>query len=441
MRDTVKQDCVTILRAGIEAVDPSAAVKKSVSVTGDRLQIGGQDYNLSHCRNIFLIGAGKASAVMALAIEEILADRISDGVVITKYGHISDCRKITLVEAGHPVPDEAGFRGAQSLAQMAARCGEDDLVLCMISGGGSALLPLPVTGVSLEEKQETTKLLLNCGAAIHEINAVRKHLSQIKGGGLAHMVYPATLISLILSDVIGNDLDVIASGPTVPDRSTFGDCVDILKRYNISSSIPDSVRTHLLEGASGKRRETPKPGDPIFKKTQNLIIGSSIQCLEAAERKAREIGYNSLVLSSFVEGETREVAKVHSAVLKEVISFGRPVPRPACLISGGETTVTIVGGGKGGRNQEFVLSCGIDLAGWRGAHVFSVGTDGTDGPTDAAGAYADWRMVERAQELGLDAHDYLKRNDSYHFFKGLNDLIMTGPTKTNVMDLRLLIAT
>jgi len=249
-------------------------------------------------------------------------------------------------------------------------------------------------------------------------------------------VWPGQLIP----HVIGNDLDVIASGPTVADRSTFENCNKIMERYNLLPTIPDAVRTHLQEGAEGKREETPKPDNPVFKKTTNVIIGSNIQCLEAAEKKAREMGYNALILSSFVEGETKEVARVHGDILKEVISSGRPIPLPACIISGGETTVTIRGKGKGGRNQEFVLAGGIEIAGWTGASIFSAGTDGTDGPTDAAGAYADWSMVDRARELGLDPYHYLGNNDAYHFFERLDDLVITGPTNTNVMDIRLLMA-
>ena len=310
-----------------------------------------------------------------------------------------------------------------------------------ISGGGSALLPLPVAGISLKEKQDTTKALLRCGAPIHEINSIRKHLSQIKGGGLARVVYPATLVSLIISDVIGNELGVIASGPTVADTSTFFECRKILERYHLLSNIPRAVRNHILKGARGKAPETPKPGSVIFKKTINLIIGSNIQCLEAAEKKAKKMGYNTLLLSSFVQGETREVAKMQAAILKEVITSGRPIPRPACVISGGETTVTIRGTGKGGRNQEFALACGIEIAGLKGAAVLSAGTDGTDGPTEAAGAYADWKMVDRAKKLGLDSYHYLDNNDSFHFFEQLNDLIITGPTRTNVMDMIVLLAT
>jgi hydroxypyruvate reductase len=297
-----------------------------------------------------------------------------------------------------------------------------------------------VEGVSLAEKQETTKTLLESGASIHEINAIRKHLSHIKGGWLAKAVAPATMITFILSDVIGDDLDVIASGPTVGDRSTFSDCLRVIEKYELNARIPSAVMEHLRKGAEGTMQETPKPDDPVFRTGLNLIVGSNMQCLEASERKAQEMGYRTLILSSLVEGETREAARVHGAILKEIIRTGTPLPSPACIISGGETTVTIQGKGKGGRNQEFVLACGLEIAGWEGAAVFSAGTDGTDGPTDAAGAFADWRMAERAQAIGLDPSAALQENDAYPFFEQLGDLIITGPTNTNVMDIRILIA-
>lgn len=439
MKRTLKKESLTIFKAAIKAVDPYNGVYNHLKIEGERLHFDNNTLTLSSFKNFYVIGAGKASAYMALALEEMLGNRLSGGLIIVKYGHRANLKKVKIIEAGHPVPDEAGLQGAQALVKLAETFGKDDLVFCVISGGGSALLPLPVFGVNLKEKQETTKALLNCGANIHGINTLRKHLSQIKGGGLACRVYPATLISLILSDVVGNDLDIIASGPTVADKSTFSDSKKILERYHLLSKIPASVRNHIFKGAKGKKEETPKPGDPIFSKTTNIIIGSNVQCLEAAEKKAKEMGFNALILSSFMEGESLEVAKVHAAILKEIITAGRPVPIPACIISGGETTVTVRGNGKGGRNQEFALACGIEIAGWKGAAAFSAGTDGIDGPTDAAGAFTDWRMVDRAKRLRIDPYHYLELNNSYHFFEKLSDLIFTGPTRTNVMDLRLLL--
>jgi glycerate 2-kinase len=440
MKDTVKDACLTIFRASLAAVDPCEATKRVLRRAGDDLWVGERSYRLKNFKRILVIGAGKASAPMAQAVEGILGERLEGGLIIVKYGYSAQLEKVKIVEGGHPIPDEAGQRGARDLLEIVKGLGEADLVFCLISGGGSALLPAPVEGVSLVEKQEATKILLASGAAIHEINAIRKHLSRIKGGWLAKIAYPATMITLVLSDVIGDDLDAIASGPTVGDRSTFADCLRVVEKYHLKSRIPPAVWDHLQKGAVGKAQETPKPDDPIFRKGFNLIVGSNIQCLEAAARKAQAMGYQTLILSSLVEGETREVAKVHSAILKEIIRTGKPLAPPACIISGGETTVTIRGKGKGGRNQEFVLACGMVIAGWGGAAVFSAGTDGTDGPTDAAGAFADWQMVERAQGMGLDPNAALRENDSYPFFERLGDLIITGPTNTNVMDVRILIA-
>jgi hydroxypyruvate reductase len=322
---------------------------------------------------------------------------------------------------------------------IASSAGEKDLVLCLVSGGGSALLPLPVEGVNLQEKQETTKALLACGATIHEVNAVRKHMSRVKGGGLARAMHPATLISLILSDVIGDDLDVIASGPTVPDLSSFQDCMNILNKYGIRDMIPETVLTHIQKGIEGRVPETPKSGDPVFTNTESVIIASNLACVLAAEEKAQNLGYYTLVLSTMIEGETREVAGVHIAIAKEILKTGRPVSPPACVLSGGETTVTITGRGLGGRNQEFVLAGAMALNGGEGIVVLSAGTDGTDGPTDAAGAIADGQTIQRAEGLGLKPSDFLSKNDSYHFFQKLEDLVKTGPTNTNVMDLRILL--
>jgi hydroxypyruvate reductase len=296
-----------------------------------------------------------------------------------------------------------------------------------------------VDGLNLQEKQETTKALLACGATIHEVNAIRKHMSRVKGGGLARAVHPATLISLILSDVIGDDLDVIASGPTVPDLSSFQDCMGILNKYGIRDMIPKTVLAHIEKGIAGRVPETPKSGDPVFTETQSVIIASNLACVLAAEERAQELGYHTLVLSTMIEGETKEVAGVHVAIAKEILKTGNPLSPPACVLSGGETTVTITGRGLGGRNQEFVLAGAMALNGGERIVVLSAGTDGTDGPTDAAGAIADGQTIQRAEALGLRPMDFLSKNDSYHFFQKLEDLVKTGPTNTNVMDLRILL--
>ncbi len=309
--------------------------------------------------------------------------------------------------------------------KLRARAGPDDLVICLISGGASALLPLPAPSITLAQKQKITRSLLACGASIHEINCVRKHISAIKGGQLARLAYPATLLTLILSDVVGDDLDVIGSGPTVPDRSTIADARAILSKYGIPNKL------HM--------EETPKPGDKVFQKTRNAIVGSNALAVDAAATEARRLGFNTLVLSTSLVGEAREVARVHAAIAREIQVAGRPVKVPACMISGGETTVTIRGQGLGGRNQEFALAAAIDIAGIGGTVILSAGTDGTDGPTDAAGAIADGATLARAQALGLDASACLTNNDSYHFFQATGDLIKTGPTGTNVADIQLIL--
>jgi len=436
----LKNECLAIFEAGIKAVDGYYAVKKFLKVKGDELHLPYQSFLLSNFQNIYVIGAGKASAYMALAIEELFGDKLNGGLVIVKYGHRVDLKKIKVVEAGHPIPDENGLKATQNLVTLASGFKKDDLIFCVLSGGSSALLPLPVEGISLQEKQETTKLLLECGAPIYEINKIRKHLSQIKGGGLAKIVYPATLISLIISDVVGDKIEIIGSGPTVADSSTFLECQKIIEQYHLTEKVPPRVRKYISAGVKGIVPETPKPGEDFFQKTFNFIIGNNSQCLEAAKEKAKELGYHTLILSSFVEGEAREVAKIKAAILKEIITFGRPIPCPACVISGGETTVTLRSSGKGGRNQEFALALAIEIARWKGAAALSAGTDGTDGPTEAAGAYVDWRTIDRAKKLNLNPHHYLNQNDSFNFFKPLDDLIITGPTKTNVMDLIILIA-
>jgi hydroxypyruvate reductase len=376
---------------------------------------------------------------MAAALEQVLGKRITGGLVNVKYGHTAKLRRVELNECGHPLPDDAGVRGAERIAEIARRAGERDLVLSVISGGASALLPLPAAPVTLAEKQATTRTLLSCGADIHEMNAVRKHISAIKGGQLARLAYPAAVLSFLLSDVIGDDLDVIGSGPTAPDASTFAAAKAVLEKYGILQSVPAAVRERLAAGARGDLAETPKADDPAFARTQNVVVGSNRLAVDAAARKARELGLRPLVLSTRIEGETRDVARMHAAIARESLASGQPIKPPAAIISGGETTVTLRGGGLGGRNQEFVLAAGIDLAGCETVVVLSGGTDGTDGPTDAAGAIADGRTIARAAALGLDARRFLAENDSYHFFEPLGDLLKTGPTGTNVMDVRLML--
>ena len=436
---SLRRDAKKIFLEALRAADPNHILSSHVSLRQNVLRVGKKRYPLSRFDRIMVVGAGKASAAMAANLEEILGSRITDGWINVKYGHGRKLRRIQIQEASHPLPDENGLRGAREIVRLLENLTDRDLVIFLISGGGSALLPSPRPGITLEEKQKVTDLLLRSGATIQEINVLRKHLSVLKGGGLARTAYPATLISLILSDVIGDPLDAIASGPTVPDPTRFEDCARILDRHELWEKIPPTVARHIREGMEGKKEETLKEGDPAFEKVYNLIVGNNLLAMKEAQKKARALGYRTAMLSSLVEGETREVAKVHAAVAKEVLLSGNPISSPACILSGGETTVTLKGKGKGGRNQEFTLALALEIAGWKEIVGLSAGTDGTDGPTDAAGAFADGETLGRAKALGLDPWLSLRENDSYPFFEKLGDLLMTGPTGTNVMDLRIML--
>jgi glycerate 2-kinase len=365
---------------------------------------------------------------MATAVADTLANRLTAGTIVTKYGHGKTQQHkpqstVGSIEAGHPVPDGNSVRGAQAVADIARQATERDLVICLLSGGGSALLTLPVAGLTLADLQALTDALLRSGATINELNTVRKHLSRVKGGRLAHLVAPAALVTLVLSDVVGDPLDVIASGPTVPDPTTVADAQAVLKWYGIRT------------GRAVPFQETPKPGDPAFERVQHVIVGSNRLAAVAAVEQARQLGFGALLLSTYIEGEAREVARVAAALAKGMRGHGDPLSPPACLVWGGETTVTVCGEGKGGRNQELALATALALDGWPGVLVMALATDGTDGPTDAAGAIATGETVARAEALGLDSQAALDANDSYPFFEALGDLILTGPTGTNVNDL------
>jgi len=435
----LRGDAKKIFLQALKAADPNHILSSHISLRKNILRVGKKTYPLSRFDRVLVVGTGKASAAMAANLEEILGSRITAGWINVKYGHGRKLRRIHVQEAGHPLPDENGFKGAQEIVRLLSNLTERDLVIFLISGGGSALLPSPRPGITLEEKQSVTDLLLRSGATIQEINVLRKHLSLLKGGGLARMAYPATLISLILSDVIGDPLDAIASGPTVPDPTRFEDCTRILDRYELWEKIPPAVARHIRDGVGGKKEETLKEGNPAFEKVYNLIVGNNLLAMKEAQKKAKALGYRTVMLSSLVEGETREVAKVHAAVAKEVLLSRNPIPPPAGILSGGETTVTLKGNGKGGRNQEFALALAWEIAGWKEIVALSAGTDGTDGPTDAAGAFADGETLSRAKALGLDPWVSLRENDSYPFFEKLGDLLVTGPTGTNVMDLRVML--
>ncbi len=434
MDATEKKRLTEIYLAGLKAVDPEEAVRRHVQLSGDHLLVGGRSYPLASFKRIIVIGCGKGTAPMARALEEILGDRLTGGWITVKYGHGLPLKKVRVTEAGHPIPDEAGLAATRLILDRLRECTATDLVLGAFSGGGSALSPAPRAPLELSEKQETTRLLLDCGATIFELNAIRKHLSVSKGGQLAKIAYPATLVSLFLSDVVGDALEAIASGPTVPDPSTCADCLRIIERYGLSAKLPPAVLKLLRDGVQGLIEETPKEGDAVFRKVQNLVVGSNRAALLASAQKAAELGYKTLILSSFIQGEAREIAQLFAAVGKEIVVSGHPVSPPACLLAGGETTVTVRGRGRGGRNQELALAAALGLEGWPGITLLSAGTDGSDGPTEAAGAYADGGTCQRARQQGLNPQESLSNNDSYNFFSQLGDLLITGPTRTNVMD-------
>jgi len=435
----LRRHAEAIFHAGLKAVDAGDAVAREIRVEGPNLVVGGEPYPLETAGRIRVVGMGKASAAMASPLERVLGDHLDSGLLLVKDGHALPLRRIRVLEAGHPVPDERGEKGTRALLRLLDGGEPDDLVFCLISGGGSALSPAPAPGITLEDKREVTRLLLRSGATIHELNAIRKHLSRIKGGRMAQRAHPARVVSLILSDVVGDDLDTIASGPTVPDRGTFQDCLRILERRKVRGLAPPSILTYLESGVRGEVPETPKPGDPALATVRNLIVGSNRMALEAAGERARELGYETFLPPGLEEGEAREAALAHVALARRILEGRGRASRPACILTGGETTVTLRGPGRGGRNQEFALAAAVQIAGTSGVVFLSGGTDGTAGPTDAAGAVADGDSVARGRAAGLDARAFLDRNDSYPFFQALGDLLKTGPTLTNVMDLRIVL--
>jgi hydroxypyruvate reductase len=388
---------------------------------------------------VIAVGAGKASGAMASAIESALGARLSTGVVTVKDGHLAPTRRIRLLEAGHPVPDERGAKATREILALAATAGAEDLVLVLVSGGASALTPAPPPPVTLVDKQRVTRLLLSAGATINQLNAVRKHLSLFKGGQLARAISPARAHALLLSDVIGDPLDVIGSGPTAPDSSTFADALGILDRFEIRAAVPTSVRERLEAGARSEIAETPKPDDPLFSRVTNTVIGNNELVVNAAATRAAALGWNPLVITRALEGEAREVARDWIELAHRIRAGAGPIATPACVIAGGETTVTVRGHGRGGRCQEFALAAAIAMEGLDSAVVLAAGTDGTDGPTTAAGAVADGATARRARDLGDDPVERLADNDAHRVFSRLGDLIETGPTNTNLLDLYLLL--
>jgi glycerate 2-kinase len=430
-----------VLAAALAAVEPGEAVRRAIALEDGDLVVAGRRYALAFKKRVVVVGAGKASAPMAAAVEQVVGDALPvTGSVTVRYGHAAPTRAVRIREASHPVPDDTGVEATRAIVELLEKATADDLVICVISGGGSALLSLPAAGISLEALQQTTDALLRSGASINEINVVRKHVDTVKGGGLAHLAAPAQVITLVLSDVVGNPLDAIASGPTVPDTSTWAEVGTVFDRYELWDKVPVSVAARARAGLAGDLPETPKPGDPIFAHTHSVIVGSNLlACMAAAEAGTR-LGFASQVLTTYVEGEAREVGRVLAGLLREVDASGHPLGRPCLLVAGGETTVTVRGDGLGGRNQELALAAAFGLRGLDDVLLVSIGTDGNDGPTDAAGALVDGSTLDRADALGLDPRHSLTANDSYRFFDRLGDLIRTGPTNTNVNDLYLLFA-
>ncbi len=434
--DQLREAAEAIIQAAIEAVKPERVIQRKVRLENARLTVDSLQLELKDFEKTYVVGAGKASALMAREMENLLGEKLFYGVVTVKYGHGAPCRKIRILEAGHPVLDENGLNATTQILQTADGAGDKDLVFCLLSGGGSALLEKLPAGLTLKDVQKVFQLLLGSGANIEEINVVRKHLSLVKGGQLARAVAPATCVSLILSDVIGDPLPSIASGPTSPDPSTFGDAWKIMERYGLIDQLAAGVRDYFRKGCDGQVAETPKAGDPLFEKVYNIILGNNLDALYVARQKAESLGFNTLILSSRIQGEAREVAKVLAGMAQEILSTGLPVSRPACLLLGGETTVTLKGSGIGGRNQELALAALLAMKNVPETHlIFSCGTDGSDGPTDAAGGMAYPAMWEKVREQNLDPAVFLQDNNAYPFLQKTSGLIITGPTGTNVMDI------
>ena len=416
---------------GLKAVEPYTIVKEHI---GEVLS----EYKTGKYETLLTVGFGKAAYQMALAVEESLGDLLTNGLVITKYGYGGTLKNIKIEEAAHPIPDENGLKATNRMIELLKKnATEKTLVLCLISGGGSALLVAPYKGITLEEKKDVTKLLLKAGADIEELNTVRKHISRVKGGRLAEHCYPARIISFILSDVIGDHLETIASGPTAPDETTYKHALTVLKKFNLFKKVSPSVLDLLRKGEKGIIPETLKKDNPVFKKVTNIIVGNNKKALQAIKHQAVKLGFNAQIISAELSGEAREVAK---SLANLALKTQKTSPNlPLFLISGGETTVTVKGPGIGGRNTELALAFALEIAGKKGITLLSAGSDGTDGPTDAAGAIVNGDTVHKAKDLGLDPERFLENNDSYNFFKKTGGLFITGPTGTNVMDIQIIV--
>ena len=428
-----RQTAIDIFLAGVESVKPDNLIRSYISVKDNVLKIENLILDLATIRNIYVVGVGKASALMAQEMESILGSRISNGHIVTKYNHSVPLKYIRNTEAGHPVPDENGIKGTEKILSIVQMAGEEDLVICLISGGGSALLTDVPDGCTLDDIKTLNNLLLKSGASINEMNCIRKHLSNVKGGLLAKAASPARIVSLILSDVIGDPLDVIASGPTAPDPTTFADAISVIKHYNLEKKIPQQILKVLRDGYENKRQETLKESSDIFLRTTNLIIGTNKLALKTAIEKAESFGYESQIITNTLEGEVVDVARYIVEMAKSMKQI--KTHRKICLLFAGEPTIKVSGSGLGGRNQHLALVASSLLKDTPDITVLSAGTDGTDGPTDAAGAVVDSDTWNKAKDLGLNIEKYINNCDSYNFFKEEGGLIITGPTQTNVMDL------
>jgi glycerate 2-kinase len=430
-----RKAAVDIFRAGVDSVMPERLMRQVVALEGNALRINGQVYSLRDDQKVYVFGSGKAAEGMAKGLLGILGERIAGGVIVTGQATGLDLLPLTVVEGSHPVPDEHSIRGAELLIKGLAGLRQDDFFIYLLSGGSSALIEKPLAGVSLADMRETTKVLLESGEPIGQINTVRKHLSMVKGGRLGRFTVSSGAV-LVISDVIGDDLSVIGSGPLYFDRTTFQECAAVLDRHGLRDRMPPSVRTVIAAGVRGQIPDTPKQEHEAIR---HYLIGTNRTALEAARRKARELGLDAHVLTSFLAGEAREAARVLAAIARNIIWAGEPFQPPCCLLCGGETTVTVRGGGAGGRNQELVLAALAELRNDEAVLVLSGGTDGIDGNSTAAGACGDSRMLAEAARLGLSVDGFLADNDSNGFFRRVGGLLETGPTGTNVMDLTLFI--
>lgn len=428
-----------IFAAAVRAADPERAVRAQVVLKGGRLGIAGRTYDLTDLDRVVVAGAGKGAAPMARALEDILGPRLDSGLVVVPHGGGLNLETVRVMEAGHPVPDQDGVRAAEALLDLLQSCTERDMVIFVLTGGASALLTLPAPPLTLEDLRQATRVLLGSGADIHRVNALRKHVSRLSGGHLAQAAEPAAVEVLVISDVVGDSLESIASGPLYPDPSTFAQCMEVVKDFGLSGRLPKAVLDVLIKGAQGFAPETPKAGDPTFKRIHHTLAATNRMALEAAKTKAEELGYHAVILDSAFTGEAREVATRFGALTTDILRQLKPTPAPACVLTGGETTVTLNGNGQGGRCQEMALAAAKDLEDLHHAALLCAGTDGRDGPTDAAGAFVFGDTLARARKAGMDAPRFLSRNDSYTFFKNINDLFITGPTRTNVMDLAILL--